>query len=404
MFRTLPGLLAIALAAAPARADQILYATAATAGRIDGFCLHDSGSLVPTPRFQVSTGGLRPRRLLVANNILYVAETDRVEAYRIGTHGGLVRVGSTKVLHKMHPDDLELSPDGTVLYVPQRALIRVAAYRLGPDGAPENDFSSCIQGPIGAGFSNLLVHNGLLYVSSTGSAGSISIFKLGADGSLPSTGCHGARKGEPRTEPTTPYSHRTKLRVPESFLINGDLLYVEQRVAKRIAAYRLEPDGGFTCPTTHDGAPAADASLKCPCPAGSDSTTCPPKKLQRQKSVSRTGSVFPYTDLILVRGPTLLGSQFFHGRIDAYRLKPDGSVPKAPNGHTTENLRTSPVRMTVRAGGSVLYVAAGEDDRVQAYRLDDNGVPDLTPFSETDVQDGSFPNDVAIAMLGGGCG
>src|SRR5439155_20942848 len=100
---------------------------------------------VPTPRFQVSTGGLRPRRLLIGNNVLYVAETDRVEAYKIGSHGGLMRVGSTTVLHNMHPDDLELSPDGTLLYVPQRALIRVAAYPLRSDGAPEKDFSSCIQ-------------------------------------------------------------------------------------------------------------------------------------------------------------------------------------------------------------------------------------------------------------------
>jgi hypothetical protein len=49
-------------------------------------------------------------------------------------------------------------------------------------------------------------------------------------------------------------------------------------------------------------------------------------------------------------------------------------------------------------------VAGGELDRVVAFRLRSDGVPtDATPFSRTDEQTDSFPNDVAVAMLSAAC-
>ena len=48
--------------------------------------------------------------------------------------------------------------------------------------------------------------------------------------------------------------------------------------------------------------------------------------------------------------------------------------------------------------------AGGELDRVVAFRLRSDGVPtDATPFSRTDEQTDSFPNDVAVAMLSAPC-
>jgi 6-phosphogluconolactonase (cycloisomerase 2 family) len=393
MFRIVVVLLAAVLAAMPASAGTILYATAATPGRIDGFCLGDNGALAPSPKVSVTTSGARPRRLVVANGVLYAAETDRVEAYSIGPRGGLTRIGRTKALKDMHPDDLAIAPDFTHIYVPQRAFTRVAAYRLGPDGAPEENFSSCVQGAVGVGYSR---------VSSTSGNGAISIFKLGSDGSLPATDCHLATKGRSRSDRTTPYALRTNLHTPESFIIDGDTIYVEQRGAKRIAAFRLEADGAWACPTTKDGGPAVNDTLKCPCLDPTDTKTCPTKKLKQQKSLSRTNTVFPYTDLLL-EGSTLIGSQFFHGRVDAYVINSDGTLPKSPSGTTEEDVRMSPVRMTVSADGRTLYVSAGEDDRIRAYRLNDRNLPAATPFSETDVSKGSFPNEVAIAMLPEGC-
>jgi len=240
----------------------------------------------------------------------------------------------------------------------------------------------------------------------------------------------------------------------------GDRIYVEEVATKRIKAFRLEADGLFPEP-----------------PLGKRNQPL----YQKQKPVSRTASVLAYVDLVLFRS-TLLASQFEKGRIDAYRLKPpDNSLSPQPKS-TKEDVRTTPVRMTVVSqcksgandglacasdmdcpegtcptvsqcsGGSndrlacasdmdcpggtcptvsqckggandglvcasdmdcpggtcpsphnVLYVAAGEFDRVQAYRLRKSGLPEATPFSQTDEQTGSFPNDVALAMLSEGC-
>ena len=68
------------LAALPAAGGTILYATAASLSRVDGFCVGAGGGFVPGASVRhADTGGTEPRRLLVANGVLYVGESDRVE-------------------------------------------------------------------------------------------------------------------------------------------------------------------------------------------------------------------------------------------------------------------------------------------------------------------------------------
>src|SRR5262245_9015409 len=93
------GLALAVLIARPAGAGRMLYATAASDDRIDGFCLLRSGEIEGSPRVTRSTAGTQPRRLLVADgvngpadgvdDVLYVVEADRVEAFRIGDRGAL---------------------------------------------------------------------------------------------------------------------------------------------------------------------------------------------------------------------------------------------------------------------------------------------------------------------------
>src|SRR5438876_1452813 len=82
------GLFVALLVAEPALAGSILYATAASQQRIDGFCLGADSALAATPRVQIGTLGGLPRRVLVGNGVLYVAEVDRIEAFTIGARGG----------------------------------------------------------------------------------------------------------------------------------------------------------------------------------------------------------------------------------------------------------------------------------------------------------------------------
>src|SRR5438477_12878 len=110
------GLFVALLVVEPALAGSILYATAASQQRIDGFCLAADGALAATPSVQIGTLGGLPRRVLVGNGVLYVAEVDRIEAFAISAHGGLRSLG------------------GTFIYVEERSIHRLTAFRLQPDG------------------------------------------------------------------------------------------------------------------------------------------------------------------------------------------------------------------------------------------------------------------------------
>ena len=443
------------LAALPAAGGTILYATAASLNRVDGFCVGAGGGFVPGANIvPADTKGTEPRRLLVApgpggvDGVLYVGERDRVEAFTIGPRGGLKFLGSTTLIKDELPAiknelpmdvmDMAFNPDGRTLYVAQNGPDRIAAYPLDPKTglvlAPKTGFTSCIQGRPNAAYRALLVRNSLLYVSEQLTPGRIANFPIDAGGGLghdptecsgqrpkvcnagsrarqvcttddtdATTGCPGATCPGCCVALTLPISERRRIERPRSFLILDDRVYVEEVETKRIKAFSLQPDGLFPPPTMVG------------------------KRLRWEKPVSRTASVLGYADLLLFRS-TLLASQFEKGRIDAYRLKPDGRLPRQPTRHTKEDVRTSPVRMTISrcSGGSndglacasamecpggtcpsaanVLYVAAGELDRVQAFRLrQSDGLPSPAPFSQTDEQTGSFPNDVALAVLSDEC-
>src|SRR5262245_49610196 len=63
---TIVGVAALVAVARAAVAGSILYATAATHGGVDGFCLARDGSLAPAPKQHVDTAGATPRPRLVA--------------------------------------------------------------------------------------------------------------------------------------------------------------------------------------------------------------------------------------------------------------------------------------------------------------------------------------------------
>jgi hypothetical protein len=403
----------VVLAATVVRADAILYATAATTNGVDGFCVRNDGSLAPTPNTHVGTRGKNPRRLVVGGNTLYVAETDRVEVFRIGPHGGLKSVGSTRPLltpNKMNPLDVALSPDLKMLYVPQSGQRRIAAYPLGDDGKFTltkdsdpfaGDFSSCIQAPVGPRYRRIAVRDSLLYVTEAANNGAVAIYPLTAD---PATGRLELQLkptdcvlGKTPSETTCPLSERRRLFAPNAFILDGDRIYVESLFHHRIFAFPLT--NGLFDPLfpQHKKAPKDTVPV---CLMDSDGNTIK-GPFRWAPSTSKTNAAEKYQDLVFQDG-TLLASQFLQGRIDAFQLKSDGSLPRRPTRTTTGDLRGSPVGLAVR--GNVLYVAAGELDRVQAFHIGrTNALPEPTPFSETDEQTDSFPNALAVAELSDSC-
>jgi 6-phosphogluconolactonase (cycloisomerase 2 family) len=398
------------LGARPAGAGRILYATAATPGRVDGFCIGNDGSLAPTPILSVDTVGGQPRRLIIANGVLYVAEIDRVESFTIGPNGGLVDRRSTHVVTKangdnvnLDPHDLAVHPSGAMLYVPQRKVNRLVAYRLDAGGLAGSEFETCVQGNPGANFQHLAVTDTLLYLSGGNSfEGTIDVHPVGPDGQLlgsdglpllPAT-CLLSGPDQKRSDATTPLSTRTKLSQPRTVLLKDDLLYVEEQGRKRIAVFRL---GSTSC---LDGNVAAPGNF-CPLvPSGKKGKKMKPQAAEAKTDPENTYDALAFDD----SKSTILGTQFFHGRVDAYKLTPDELVPKHTSLRSDEDIRMSPVGLV--ASGKFLYVSGGAFDRVLAYGLADNGLlaaANIGPASRTDEQKGSFPNDVAVAVLSAGC-
>jgi 6-phosphogluconolactonase (cycloisomerase 2 family) len=412
------GLTLAVLVAGPARGGTILYASLATWGRIDGFCVSQNGSLAQTPAVSLDTAGGTPRRVIVRTNVvdgveyktLYVAETDRVEAMRIGPAGSLTHIGQTDVVTKMKPRDIALSPDGSLLYIPQRGVGRLVGYALAPDGSIVSDgsppFVTCVQGEENVGYQNLFIDPtartieftnssgdkslltvaGLVYITAV-NLGRVEVHGIDAQGMFIDTSgaritpeqCVPAGNKQERSDATIPISYRNRLSRPKQVLVNGTMLYVEERGVRQITAFTLM-NGNFAAPT----------------PAGKNG-----KKLKPQAVASRTHQVSAYEGLALAgTGPSLVGSGFVRGRIDSYKLLDDGNIRNEPTFTSKQDLRMTPVRILVK--DNVVYIGAGSRDRVLAYRLRDDGVlADTEPFSATEEQKGSFPNDVALATISG---
>lgn len=481
MHALLRSLALLAWAAAPAAAGTMLFATAATPGRIDGFCVGPNGALTATPRTQIDTAGSSPSVLIASpdGKVLMVAENDRVEFFSIGTDGRLSRPSGKTHIPKpprkgINSRQIALSLDGNLLYIGERRQNRIVAWQLGSDYLPTSEyFASCALGPAGVDFETIVVRPGFsdfIYVTRAGGNGQLGTWPTDATGQIigqcelgngtvaacvgPGAcdrtlggtigNCHTVLSMCPEvpidpSDPdcdTTPYDPlicplqpdpdcvacageegcacQPAVAEPSScttrlvygagpFVIvpaggdvptpNGvDTIWVDARFDKRLRAFELN-GATSTAPGTLLGTPK---------PADDDDApNCKQKPIKvNGKNVVNQADI-RYQEMILANR-TLLGSQFIDGRIDAYRIRDDGTVPGQPTKTTRGNVRTTPVGLTAR--NDVLYVATGMWDRVQAYRLDKDGViKDREPFSETEALRDSFPNALVLVDVPDAC-
>jgi hypothetical protein len=414
--------LALALAAAaPAVAGTMLYATAATTGGVTGYCLGPTGAILTGPIVNVQTQGNSPSRLITSadRRLLYVAENDQTEVWNIGPKGFLTRAGSIpdKPFDGINSHDIAigLSPDGSqnVLYQPQRRQHRLVAFPLDPatglSTTTSGDGTTCVREGT-AGWENLILANGLVYASRSNPAGNglgsgdVAVYQLGPDGNfLPGVESTGAAVDPVGcSKVVVPYSQRQKMNGAAPIILLDGIIYVGQRFRRTISAFQLCPNefssDPFLCPTggffrqqklKNDGTPKLNSNGQ-------------PEFKYRQKNLSRTHNDIRYNALALA-DRTIIGAQFQKGRLDAFSLNADGSLPSGATRTTMANITTSPFRMFVSNG--VLYVGAGASDNVQAYRLDANGLPESNgaPFSQTVALRNTFPNDVTVVDISGSC-
>lgn len=163
----------------------------------------------------------------------------------------------------------------------------------------------------------------------------------------------------------------------------GDVLYISGRFKDRIIGWGFTNNGVLT-----------------------------QERLTRTKSVARYGAI-TFSPGTSGSPGHIFGTVFADGRVDAFSLdaknrKADGNprtpgfIRSKPGIRTVKDLRKSPVRMTVDdpVTPTVLYVAAGLSDRVEAFRLNASGtLASQEPFSRTQDINNSFPNDVVVTTV-----
>ncbi len=423
--------LLVALTVASARpvvADTILFATAASLNRIDAFSVANDGSPSPDPVAQRPTGGVLPRRLVGHGCNLYAAENDRVEVFRIHAGGRLELIGATRKTTDMRAHDIEVSPDGLTLYVPLRRLGAIASYPLDAEGKPNDSVitengvpaggpTSCVYGPVHADWEDLALANGKLYAAFTNRIDVYGVTDTGqltgaapvprdvdGDGTIETdeTACPtytttpsgtiepcidpDVRPRPDRPDVTCPFSFRGHMAGAVGLVVDGTALVSSQRFTHRLLGFTLDGTGNF--------------------PAFGVDPTDPTKKEKKQERKSRkknrTDELIRYIGLTVLHeddGHPIIYAAGYSGRVDAFRLGDDGTLPLQPNmASTPKDVTSTPVRTaigTTAGGRPVLYVASGELDRVQAFHLFAEGRIDAgTSPAETNEQHDSFPNDV----------
>ena len=202
--------------------------------------------------------------------------------------------------------------------------------------------------------------------------------------------------------------------------VDGSTLVVSTRFSHRLDGFTLDSTGNF--PPVYSGSAAG--------PEPTDKTEQKAWKKQRKKDRklerkcrkrNRTDEFIRYIGLTLHKpanaAPLIFGTGF-SGRTDAFRFEIDENrkptdpacdafeppmspkLSRQPGSHTPKNVISTPTRSAIgmtAQGKGVLYIAAGELDRVQAFRLfAEGGVdPDEGPMETNEIQ-GSFPNDVVL--------
>ena len=326
--------------------NTILYAAMSRGNRIDAFRLGTDG-LLPERAFD-SIAVHNPRRLAVANGVLYASLDDQIVSMKLGADGSLPDVPTAETLTNTNANPIQILVRDNVLYSAEAGLRRVQSFVLDAEGEVPAVPTGSGQGLIPGEYVSLAFNGDSLYAGARGSE-VIDLFLLKEDGNVPID-----------AEFQSP---QDLIALPDDIIVRNNVLYVTSSGDKSIHTYRLRA-GGFLPP----------------------------------EDDSRTENEEYYED-ILIEGNLLYAAAYNAGRIDTYPIEPDGSLRKqSPIERTEEDPETFPSKMEIRGG--ILYVAQAGIDRIDAYVLDPAGIPPNFPTSSTRRQPSqAFPLDIAFFDL-----
>ena len=327
--------------------DTVIYAAMALGDRIDAYRLGTDGLMPARPFDTIFVEN--PRRLTVANGVLYASIFDRIISIELGADGSMPISPTSESVTLDGYDPVELVERDGILYVAASGTGTVHSYVLKEDGSLPVDPTGAGTGEFAADYSTLALNDGFLYAASRRSE-AIDVFILEADGNVPAA----AELQDPQD----------RISLPDDMEIRDGVLYVTSSGDRSVRAYRIGPNGFL-----------------------------------EGEEDSRTASEDYYSGLLL-DGDTLYASAYSSGRIDLYAIDDDGMLPEVePFRRTQEDPASYPADLLMHGG--ILYVAQAGLDRVDAFVLDGEGLPPAFPTSSTRPQgDGeSFPIDIAVHEL-----
>lgn len=331
--------------------DKVLYVALAHSNRVVALRLGTDGLLPAQPFSEITLQ--RPRSVLVANGILYVALNDEVVSVRLASDGSIPGSVTSRSGPNLGSKPTEMIVRGDVLYVATEGADALIAYRLQSRQVTDEVLSS---GRLSSSNYRTLAlddQHDIIYAGTRANA-QIDAYLINIDGSTPS---------DPILQLIT-----TDIFGAEDLFINDGILYAVESDRARINAYTLRATG-----------------------------------LLSEEPDSNTDDIERYADILVDNG-RIYASAFNRGRIDSYILNPDGSLPTGdPASSTEEDTGSFPTEMIVDSG--VLYVAQAGLDRVDAFILGADGTPAQFPSSSTLALLGdadavsSFPNALSLATF-----
>jgi hypothetical protein len=249
-----------------------------------------------------------------------------------------------------------------------------------------------------SGWENLVLVDDRLYATAEVRRGTVLVYRLASDGALPEDASDVDESDVPvcntfSSVETEPISERRCLDGAGAILVQDRVLYVAARFRRRLFSFELASDGLFT--------PAV--------PIGTGGC----KKIEQQRYATRTKRQVRFLDLVR-QDDTLFASFFDGGRVHAFPLEEsdDGRVialPKRSRRKTNRSFVRTPARIATAVstdGRPTLYVSGGALDRIEAFRLVEKRrglVMKARPFSRTDEDRRSFPNDLVVTTVPNAC-
>jgi 6-phosphogluconolactonase (cycloisomerase 2 family) len=325
--------------------DIVVYAAMAIGNRIDAYRLGEDGLMPEQPFDTIHV--VNPRRLAVANGVLYASLIDRVVSIQLEADGSMPVEPTGNSASRGDYDPIDVIVRDNILYVAGSGLGIVQSFELDENGDVPADPTGVGQGEFSSDFSSLALEGEYLYAGARDTQ-LVELFLLEQDGNVPEL----AEAQEPDDS----------IALPEDIAIRDGILYVTSASDRSIRAYRIQTNGFL---------------------AGEED--------------SRTKSEEYYSDIFL-DGDTLYAAAYNAGRIDLYNVDPDGMLPEeAPFFKTQEDPTSYPARMIMHRG--ILYVTAAGHNRIDAYVLGSDGIPPRYPTSSTTSRRDSLPLDMALLEL-----